>query len=143
MLLMAKAPETGPFGAALPTDATPKQVDEEMALYEVAASIKDVAGFYDAVYGSAAGIDVQSTLEGPAQSVTVTVGAACKDADFSLVTATARAKADKLVDLVIIKRPPADEDEYGDSSPWQEPDTPPGHEEKQAAAEAAQAAGAS
>jgi len=139
---MAKAPEIGAFGAALPPDAEPKQVDEETAIYEVKAHLDAVAGFYEALYSKTAGITIQAELAAAPAHLAVSVGEKCEDAGFGMITATARPKEHKLVDLIIVKRGAADDEEYPESSPWEQPDTPPGHEEKQAAAEAAAAADA-
>ncbi|GEM_PF-3448530 len=122
---MAKAPEIGPFGAAIPPDAEVKHADDDLATFRANARIADVIAFYEAVYGPTEGLDVAANRDADPISVCVTSGPKCPDAQFAMITAVAVPKEAKQVDIVITRREDEEEDDYPDSSPWAEPEGPP------------------
>ena len=118
---MAKAPEIGLFGAAMPPDAEVLHADDETASYRAKVRFDDVVKFYEAVYGKTKGLEIAVNRDQEPHSIAISAGSKCLDAEFAMLVAVATPKADKSVDIVITKRPPQDDEEYPDSSPWEEP----------------------
>ena len=118
---MAKAPEMGLFGAAIPPDAEVQHADEEAASYRAKVRIDDVINFYEAVYGTTKGLEIAVNRDSEPHSIAITSGSKCPDAEFAMIAAVATPKGDKLVDIVVTKRPAPDGEDYPNSSPWEEP----------------------
>lgn len=115
---MAKAPEVGLFGVALPPNAEPTHSDDDTAHYRAKVRPDDVIAFYQAVYGKTEGLELAVVADKPPRHIAITSGKKCPDAEFGLICAVEVAGEEKLVDIIITRRGAEDEEGYDDSSPW-------------------------
>ena len=68
-----KTPDIARFGAAIVRDAEEERADEATAMYKVHAPLKDLAAFYDAIYGQQKGFTVEQRLTDEPPQVLVAV----------------------------------------------------------------------
>ena len=115
-----KTPDIARFGAAIVRDAEEEHADEATAMYKVHAPLKDLAAFYDAIYGQQKGFTVEQRLTDEPPQVLVAVSKDVEEVEFStlMVQPHPGGEVHRQQVLVLARGEAGDDPSYANDSPW-------------------------